>query len=347
MLSNTQKEIYNATDDKIVVIAAPASGKTRLLTEKVKKAIEDNEGRIVVITFTNAAAEEMSKRIGEKAKDMFIGTIHSYANYLLLSNGIDTNEYIQEEQFDELFELIRENRNMIEKVDYLFLDEAQDSTETQFEFILDMINPRKFFIVADHRQSIYGWNGGRPDILIDLTMEPDVVTYNLHENFRNGQNILEFARRLIRPLGPKYYDTSTWKSGIDGMVVEMDYRIPTLIKYIEQNAQYGKWFILTRTNSELDTVYTALENRDIPCESFKRAELDATELNKKLENDTVKVLTIHTAKGLENDYVAVIGARFYNPEERRIAYVAATRAKKMLLWIRPPKKKQAKTFSWE
>ena len=156
MLSNTQKEIYNATDDKIVVIAAPASGKTRLLTEKVKKAIEDNEGRIVVITFTNAAAEEMSKRIGEKAKDMFIGTIHSYANYLLLSNGIDTNEYIQEEQFDELFELIRKNQNIIEKVDYLFLDEAQDSTETQFEFILDMINPRKFFIVADHRQSIYG-----------------------------------------------------------------------------------------------------------------------------------------------------------------------------------------------
>lgn len=347
MLSKTQKEIYNATDNKIVVIAAPASGKTRLLTEKVKKAIGDNEGRIVVITFTNAAAEEMSKRIGEKAKDMFIGTIHSYANYLLLSNGIDTSEYIQEEQFDELFGLIRENTYVLEDVDYLFLDEAQDSTEKQFEFILDMINPKKFFIVADHRQSIYGWNGGRPDLLIDLTMEPDVVTYNLYENFRNGQNILEFARRLIRPLGPKFYDTSIWKSEEEGMVVEMEYKIPTLIKYIEQNAQYGKWFILTRTNNELDYIYTALQNREIPCETFKRAQLDTSELNQRMENNTVKILTIHTAKGLENDYVAVIGAKFYNPEERRIAYVAATRAKKLLLWVKSPKKKQAKTFNWE
>ena len=52
----------------------------------------------------------------------------------------------------------------------------------------------------------------------------------------------------------------------------------------------------------------------------------------KLKDNRVKVLTIHTAKGLENKNVIVSGARLYNEEERKIAYVAATRAEQSLYW---------------
>ena len=49
-----------------------------------------------------------------------------------------------------------------------------------------------------------------------------------------------------------------------------------------------------------------------------------------MANDTVKVLTVHSAKGLEADNVIVIGVSKWskNAEERRVAYVAATRARK-------------------
>ena len=43
-----------------------------------------------------------------------------------------------------------------------------------------------------------------------------------------------------------------------------------------------------------------------------------------------KVLTIHTAKGLEFKKVIVVGARSYTEEERRIKYVAITRAEQCL-----------------
>jgi len=44
--------------------------------------------RIVVITFTTAAADEMRKRIGY-VDGLFIGTIHAYALYLLSVYGLN------------------------------------------------------------------------------------------------------------------------------------------------------------------------------------------------------------------------------------------------------------------
>ena len=76
-----------------------------------------------------------------------------------------------------------------------------------------------------------------------------------------------------------------------------------------------------------------LKRNNIPCDSFKKSELELSELNSKMKEDTVKVLTIHSSKGLENKNVIVIGARTYNDEEKRIAYVAATRAKETLIWM--------------
>jgi superfamily I DNA/RNA helicase len=65
-----------------------------------------------------------------------------------------------------------------------------------------------------------------------------------------------------------------------------------------------------------------------------------------MKENTVKVLTIHTAKGLEANNVIVIGTRWNDAEERRINYVAATRARDLLVWTRTPsrRKKPATTY---
>ena len=66
-----------------------------------------------------------------------------------------------------------------------------------------------------------------------------------------------------------------------------------------------------------------------------------------MAQDTFKVLTIHTSKGLEAKYVVVIGAKNWSPEEKRIQYVAATRAMDFLLWTTPKPKKKKKYVDWE
>lgn len=353
-LSALQERIVHSTEKNIIVMAAAASGKTRVLTERVKWLLEQgaDPNKMVVFTFTNAAAEEMRSRIGEKGKDVFINTIHSYAYQLLMKNGIDAAKLANEEKFDEFFYMIDNNRDCIEEVDYLLLDEAQDSNLLQYRFILDMIRPKHLFIVGDYRQSIYEWNGGRPDILMDLTGHHDFTTYSLNENYRNGPTILRFAKRLINSSMSDDYslmDDSICMNEFEvDSVAEVNFRAADIINKIDNSKDYGNWFILTRSNAQIDFMMDLLNKAEIPCDTFKRSQISSDEFRVKMNTNTVKILTVHASKGLEADNVVVIGVPKWSKkaEERRIAYVAATRAKKQLIWTKEFNKKP-RMSSWE
>lgn len=87
-----QLNIINAMEKNIVVNAAAGSGKTRTLTERLKKLIEwgINPAEIVCITFTNLAADELKERLKDVPQigDCFVGTIHSFANRIYGESGI-------------------------------------------------------------------------------------------------------------------------------------------------------------------------------------------------------------------------------------------------------------------
>lgn len=351
-LTKKQKEIITTDEEKVVVIAASGSGKTLVLTERVKFLLKKgiDPAKIVVITFTNAAAEEMKERIGPNSLGCFIGTIHAYANYLLICKGLDTRQYLDLEQFDELFKMVKDNPSVIQEVDYLLLDEAQDSTEEQFEFLISMVNPKNFFVVGDHRQSIYSFTGGNPDYIYNLSKAPGVKSYNLNENFRSAPEILSFAKDFLASLSYKFFDDSVAKSKKYGQIFRLEYTPEKIARFIldNENSNWGDWFVLARTNQQVNEIFITLEAFGIPCETFKKAELTNNELNERLNNNTVKVLTIHTSKGLENKCVVVAGAQYYNEEEKRVNYVAATRARELLVWCYAPKRKKKINYeSWE
>ena len=341
-LTGEQKAAVETTRDKVVIIASAACGKTRIITERVKYLLDNGADpkKIVVITFTNAAADEMRTRIGNAGDDCFIGTIHSYANRLLLKKGVDTGRLIQEGAFDMFFKLIEENLGCIEPVEHLILDEAQDSDAPQFTFILDRIKPTNFFIVGDPRQAIYGFRGARPDILVDISNRSDVYTYRVRKNYRNGGEILAFAKEKLGTGGP--WDDSVAMSNDVGKVYRMADTPNLVCKLIKdtKDSDYKDWFILGRTNAIVDKFIMELQEAQIPCDTFKMAGKSAEELHDIIENNSVKVLTIHTSKGLEAKNVIVIGCRHnpYDDEECRLNYVAATRAKKRLFWTYPTPK---------
>lgn len=347
-----QLNAIKASENKIAVQAAAGSGKTLVLTERVKYLLDKgiNPKKMVVITFTNSAAEEMRDRIGIKGKDCFIGTVHAYCNYLLTSRGYDTRKYLDKEQFDELFKLINEHTDCIQEVEHLLLDEAQDSTTIQFEFMLDMINPKNFFIVFDHRQSIYGFSDADPEYVYKLSRRSGVKLYELNNNYRNAPQVLSYAKDFLEPLGYKYYDNSIAKSKEYGQIYRISYSADKIGKFIlDSEDEFSDWFVLARTNALVEEIQSVFASMGIPCETFKKAELSNSDLKKKMENNTVKVLTIHTSKGLEAKNVVVVGAQYYNDEERRINYVAATRAKELLVWCTTPKRTKRKydVESWD
>ncbi|MFM4937151.1 ATP-dependent helicase [Aeromonas hydrophila] len=91
-LSNAQRQIVEAPmDTAIQVLASAGSGKTRVLTERVRYILEKTKkDGVIALTFTNKAAEEMSERLidfEQVENRTWIATIHSVAQRVLEKYG--------------------------------------------------------------------------------------------------------------------------------------------------------------------------------------------------------------------------------------------------------------------
>lgn len=345
-----QEAAIKAKEDKILVVASAGSGKTFCLTERIKYLLDQGNDpkKMVAITFTNAAAEELIERIGKRGRDMFVGTVHSYANRLLLIGGLETKKYIVEEKFDEFFEEIKTHPEVLEEVEHLLVDEFQDTTNLQFEFFTDMINPKNFFYIGDQSQCIFSWAGANPNNFNYLERDPDVKVYYLNNNYRCGRNIVDFATDFLVSLKGYKAQKIVCKNSIIGEVTKQTFfNLNYIVELLKEDKEYKNWFILTRTNAEINLIENFLNKNGIPTESFKKSDLNSSQLKERIKRNTVKVLTVHSAKGLENDNVIVVGVVPYSQEEKRVAYVAATRARNRLIWFyKKPTQKKVKYEQW-
>ena len=181
VLDEDQLRIVNSKAKNICVVAGAGSGKTTVLTARIRHLIEC-EGvipeDIIAITFTNAAADEMRERLSD-IKDvdtMFIGTIHSFANALLHASVPDVDYTVLSDEkfcwaagivckkyckkltaekligYKEIVEKYRNGRVEAEEVKNYF-----DSFEEQ-EFTL-MMRPEisEKHPTPDYPESIFSW----------------------------------------------------------------------------------------------------------------------------------------------------------------------------------------------
>ncbi|HEX7580128.1 MAG TPA: UvrD-helicase domain-containing protein, partial [Thermoanaerobaculia bacterium] len=92
-LNAEQREVVFAPDGPTIVIAGAGSGKTRTLVYRVSRLVEDGIApqRLCLLTFTNRAAREMTRRvealIGADVSGALAGTFHSVAARLLRPNA--------------------------------------------------------------------------------------------------------------------------------------------------------------------------------------------------------------------------------------------------------------------
>ncbi|MGB9845516.1 ATP-dependent DNA helicase [Methanothermobacter tenebrarum] len=88
--TETQKEAVKYDEGPLLIVAGPGTGKTRVIIEKVAYLIKKENvdpGSILVITFTEKAAEELKNRlrkcVGLDVERMQVSTIHSFCNRIL------------------------------------------------------------------------------------------------------------------------------------------------------------------------------------------------------------------------------------------------------------------------
>lgn len=357
-LTEMQKEIVRTDKSKVLVSSSAAAGKTACLVERIQYLIDNgvDPSEIVAITFTNNAATEMLERLGNP-EGLFVQTIHSYCNYLLRGNAIDTTDILNEARFDDLFEEIKQNPNCIKHVTHLISDETQDVSRQQFEFY-EMIHPDNYMYFFDIKQTLFEWRDADPQYLIDLMNQPDVTVYSMSQNWRNLPDILTFAKKFLYRLGPEFADNSiAMRRATDGSnyhVLQGEYVPAQAVESLIYNTKRLKcnwkdWMVLCRKNEEIEMFQTLFAQKGVPTDTFKQSELTNEQIQDRLNANTVKILTVHSAKGLQSPCVLAYNIRAYNDNEAKVCYVAATRARDFLLWAKmpPKKKKKNRMTSWE
>jgi DNA helicase-2/ATP-dependent DNA helicase PcrA len=93
-LDAQQQAVVTSTEGQYVVTAGPGSGKTHALTQRVAYILSQGLARpeeILVMTFTNKAANEIKERIVQATqvdgKSMWVGTFHSVCVKIILAYG--------------------------------------------------------------------------------------------------------------------------------------------------------------------------------------------------------------------------------------------------------------------
>ncbi|WP_282295281.1 ATP-dependent helicase [Stenotrophomonas sp. PS02289] len=113
-LSSEQRIIVDHVDGPLLVVAGPGSGKTRVLTERIRSLLTGVPGhfRVLALTFTNKAADEMRERLqdlGVLRDRAFIGTLHGFCLEVLIERG----KFVGIEGTPNIFEQIKDRRDVL------------------------------------------------------------------------------------------------------------------------------------------------------------------------------------------------------------------------------------------
>ncbi len=210
-------------------------------------------------------------------------------------------------------------RAIFERYSYIFVDEFQDTSDDNF-LLLNLLLPpknRNLFVVGDDWQSIYGFRNARVEYTVNMRKYfPETRIINLTVNYRSKKEIVTLSNTFIRRnrfrTKKKLFSARGRGGTVRGYTVKERIEEISLIKKILPHLK-GNAAILFRNNWQGEIIQKAL-GKDAGMLSF---------------------LTMHGSKGLEFKTVIIAGISddiIPDPsndmeEERRLLYVALTRAK--------------------
>lgn len=202
--NEAQKRAIEHTDGPMMVLAGPGSGKTTVITQRVKFLIEQAGAApagILVVTFTKAAAAEMKDRFlkltGQKSVPVSFGTFHAvFFTILKHAYGFTAASVLTPEKRREIFE------NLIEQYDMEVDDEAEFMEGIAGEISLvksEMIAPESYYSVtcaADVFRKFFGsyQQSLRRQRLLDFD---DMMLYT-YQLFKERPDILKAWQNKFR-----------------------------------------------------------------------------------------------------------------------------------------------------
>ncbi len=221
----------------LLIVAGPGTGKTHTLTHRIAHIVqglpEPDGERVLAITFTNRAAQEMRERLLTRLPKsdfcLTVGTFHQFCLSVLrqytkeanLPDGfrvadaeemkslakdlaprerdwLDFDELLSEtlKLFENRPDILGKTQNIYRTV---FVDEYQDINAVQHALLKILVGEKgRITAFGDPNQAIYGFRGSDVGYFNSFSKDfPGAVTLSLSENYRCAQNLLSASGQMI------------------------------------------------------------------------------------------------------------------------------------------------------
>ena len=297
-------------------------------------------------------SELKNKASNDKRSLLFLTLFESILKRYQLSlerNGeIDFGDMI-----DTASDLVRDHRFKV-NWKYVIIDEFQDISRGRYNLIkaiLDQSASSKLYCVGDDWQAIYRFAGSDHQIMNNFrSIFGNATSLKLDKTFRFNNQIAEVSRKFITK------NPSQIKKRLKALTIKKEPQV--ILNWIDENNLLSS---LTKTIGMIKSTHSTTD---------KSLQILARYNNSKISEDFIRQLeelwegkilvqrTIHAAKGLEADFVIVLDLNsigngfpssknddpilnlilseqdnFQYSEERRLFYVALTRAKEQTYLI--------------
>lgn len=212
-------------------------------------------------------------------KEDFIKVYNAYNLELKKDGKMDFDDILR-----ECYLLLCENHTILEQwrelYKYILIDEFQDINRIQMNIIELLASPlNNIFVVGDDDQSIYGFRGARPEIMIEFKdYYPEAELIVLDVNYRSTQSIINVAGRVIENNKTRLDKCAHANNNKDfqpdirkfrNQVEELKFVVSKIKEYENQGISLSEMAILVRNNSQVQEISSFLKNRKIEAESGK------------------------------------------------------------------------------
>ncbi len=185
--------------------------------------------------------------------------------------------------FDDLLvetvNLFNENKGILDRLQnnfqFILVDEYQDTNKAQYVLTKQLANKHKnIFVVGDMSQAIYSFRGADyRNIMNFQTDYKNAEVFNLEQNYRSTQNILDSAKNVIRN-NTTHIPLDLWTENGEGEKLlqytsrnekgEAKFVVDEILNLLNKGFTYNEIAVLYRTNAQSRNIEEHLIKNNIP-----------------------------------------------------------------------------------
>lgn len=342
-----------------VVHGVAGSGKTLILVYRCLHLVEQTTQPILVLCFNVALAAKLRQMLHEKGVDgnrVMVRHFHGWCSDLLRHYRIASPSYNQFQGKAYVEELVQRVIRAVEAglipaghYGAVMIDEGHDFQPEWLKLVAQMVNPEtnSLLVLYDDAQTIYEKRRQQKFSFKSVGIQAQGRTAILKLNYRNTQEVLalayafakemltateapeEDAPVLVQPQSAGRHGPQPELIRLPSFKQEIGYLIERVRQFQQQGMGWNEMAILYRTRFMGEQICQSLQAANLPVEWVNQND---TSRNFRAAELSLKLITMHSSKGLEFPVVLIPGVGFMPnknvsiQEDARLLYVAMTRA---------------------